>query len=1173
MKWKKMMSVLIATVLVMAGVAVVANSVTADDPVYIETITLEVRTTQETGLGDTAVGDIDVFIQSVPGELYDGISDEWKANLGTWTSTGSYNNLFFNPAFDKETQEDYDDTDMTMVGGGLPVVEVDGEWQFNPLADRHIRFANNWVVDRTAYLEDLYAGYGSERYMAMGQGAPGYQEYYRPIVEELEIDQDGDFERAFDMIYERMSFWEGHDGIEEWTGETLENTGTDTDPVWEFGGEQIEMISCNRIEDERLSIGHDWSDNMEEMGFAIDRVDGEGATLFGMTLFADAELMTYHMYTGGWIASAANVFQEAALNQMYLGWYGWTVGMGAPGHWQISELQPEGIEQTGRDLMAGRAPDMDIYWEWMQEVAEYGMKESVRVFLVSTVDFFCYDDSRVAEAATDVVTGWAGIFSPRTLKIRDPEGAFKAAQYSSVGALYMDNWNRIDGSGDTYSMQQQDMARDYTMYNHPAEGMPMGIRTEFDYEENFEWVDGELVTNMDVPEGAWDYDPIEREWVQVGEGIQSANSVTFDFYETGDGDLGKFHDGNPMTYRDLMYWYAFSKSLTYEVEDDDRYYYGPWGSVAIDGFENTMGIEFHEEDGEVTSYTVYGNYAFPDEGTVANYYSTTVYKPWQVYEAARIMVDQHEDESHLWEDVDGAGETWSWSEAENWIHFISRSQGESFVQVMENIKDYGWVPEYLDTMPDALGDVDVTTEIDRTLDFFDEHEHLFVNQGPFRIIEIDEPNMVMELERWRYEDNNYPLPNDFYEDKLVVRRFELRRATMPSRVDAGEEFDIEVTARIREDYPTRRTYDADEGDVHARIAGTDRVAEGEFVEPGVFRINVPSSFTEGLVGTQPIVIEGTVEGAVIPSVIERSLLVIGEAPADIQVSNFEVTPTQGPAPLDVAVSARLENIGDVTGSVDVTVAGEVMETIDLDAGESTTFSDVFTIEEEGEYSVAIGDRSTTVTVTEAVEDLEVTDFAVDPNRGTEPLDVSITANVFNPTDEDVGFDLIIAGDVYESYTVEAGSDIDISETYTFEEAGNYLVEIHRSRRTVVVEEEVVDPDPADIVVSNFEVDPDEGEAPLEVEITADLENEGGEEGTIDLIIDGDVYETYTLGPGDTLSIDEEYEFEDHGDYDIELGGHVRTVEVEEETPGFTLAILAIAAVVAVVVYHSKKSDE
>ena len=970
MKWKKTMSVLIATVLVMAGVTVVANSITAQEPQYIQTITLEVRTTQETGLGDTAVGDLDVFIQSVPGELYDGISDDWKAQLGTWMSSGSYNNLFLNPAFDKETQEEYDDTELTMIGGGLPVVEVDGEWEFNPLADRHIRFANNFMIDRTEYLEDLYDGYGTERYLAMGQEEPGYEEYYAEVVGDLEIDQDGDFERAFDMIQERMNYWADHDGIEDWTGETLENTGTDADPVWEFGGDQIELISANRIEDERLSIGHDWSDKMEDMGFAVDRVDGEGATLFGMTLFANPESMTFHMYTGGWIASAANAFQEAAMNQMYLGWYGWQAGMGSPDHWQLRAVQCEDIEQTGRDLLGGRAPTMDHYWEWMMEVAEYGIKESVRVFLVSTHDFFVYDADRVAEAATDIVTGWAGIWSPRTLRINDPDGAFKAAQYSSVGALYMDNWNRIDGSGDTYSMQQQDMARDYTFYNHPAEGMPIGMRTEYEYEEDYYWDGEDLVREMDVPDGAWDYDPFEREWVQVGDGLDAATSVTYDFYETGDEDLGKFHDGNPMTYRDLMYWYAFSKSLTYEVEDDDRYHYGPWGDVAIETFENIQGIEFHEEGGEVTSYTVYGNYAFPDEGTVASFYSTTVYKPWQVYEAARILVDQNEDESHLWEDVDGAGEVWSWSEAENWIHFIGRDHGESFVQVMENIIEHDWIPEYLDTMPEFLGDVDVETEVQRSIDFFDNHGHMFINQGPFRIIEIDEPNMVMEMERWSYEDDNYPIPNDFWEDRLEVSRFEMRQVTMPSRIRTGEGFDVEVSARIVEEYPQSRTYDADEGEVTVTInvPDDDNIVEtvDAPIEDGRFLLQIPGEMTEELDGSYDVVIEGTAPGVMAPARETRSLLVIDEDAddAEFQVTGFNVDPIDGEAPLDVTVTANIENIGDVAGTIELTVDGDTEAEWTLETGESISIDEEITIEDGGSYEIQLGERTQSIEVAE-----------------------------------------------------------------------------------------------------------------------------------------------------------------------------------------------------------------
>jgi len=522
---------------------------------YIDSIDLQVRTSIEDGVNDTASGELDTFLNTVS---HENISEEQEDYLETWESSGSYNNLFFNPAFDKETQDNYPDTELTMIGGGLPVIEVEGEWQFNPLADREIRFAQNFLIARTEYLTELYEQHGSERYFALGQEEPGYKEYYENIIEELEIDQDDDWERAWNMIQGRMQYWEEHEGIEDWTSETLENTGTEEDPVWEFGGEQIELISCNRIEDERLDIGHDWSDRMENMGFSVERTDGDGGTLFPITLFADAADMTFHMYTGGWVENPADLYRETALNQMYLGWYGMTIGMGSPDHWQLREVQDPEIEQKGQDLFTGRAPDEDNYWQWMQDIAEYGIEESVRVFMVTQREYNIHNEERFEGAAQDRVAGWDNIFSPRTMQTSD--GEYSAAVYNEDGVLYMDNWNRIDGSGCTYSRLQQDMARDNTMDTHPEEGVPIGMRTDYDVERDYEWVDGDLEKEIDVPLGAWDYDTETQQWYEVGEGLEAATSVTFDWHENDDGDLGTYHDGNELTYRDILAWYLFPKS-------------------------------------------------------------------------------------------------------------------------------------------------------------------------------------------------------------------------------------------------------------------------------------------------------------------------------------------------------------------------------------------------------------------------------------------------------------------------------------------------------------------------------------------------------------------------------------------------------------------------------------
>ena len=1006
MRCKRIMAVLITAVFILSGVTVVSNSAQADSR-YVQRITLEVRTTIETGLGDTAVGDLDVFVQSVEGQLYDGISDDWKEQLGTWRSSGSYNNFLFNPVYDKDTVELYPDTELNQgytheegfdaMRGGLPVIEVDGEWQFNPFADNDIRFAVNHLIDRDYIVDEMYDGFANPRYMAMGIEAAGYEDHYRDIVERLGVD-DHDPELGTQMIQDRMEYWRDSGYIADYTGESV--TGNQDDG-WQFAGEDIELIWIIRIDDTRLMIGHYLADIIEDQGFAVDRNEMESETAFDHSLFSDPADMKYHMYTGGWVARAANLYQQAALNQMYTGWYGWSPGLQREGWWQYEG--PDVIEQEiGPDLIEGRMPNIDAYWESMQTLAEYGMRSGMRVFVVTSQDVYAYDSSRVSAAAIDVVTGWAGIYSPRTLKLFDDDH-LTVAQYSTKGSLYMDNWNRIDGSGETNSMQQ-DMARDFTMYNHPVKGTPIGIRTDHEVRSDYEWVeDGDdfvLEKNVDVPEDAWDYDPETQEWIQVGEDNTAAIAVTYDWHENADGDLGTYHDGNPLTYRDVFAWYAFSKELCFDT--GNGYYYSPWSTVNTGWFNNVQGIEFHVEEGEVHSYTMYGDYTFPAEDTMASYFAQTTFKPWQVYEAARIMVAQHPDEEHIWGGVPGAGETWSWSEAENWIHFISSTQGETFKAVMENMIAEDWTPAYFDNMPEFLGDVDVSTEVQRTIDFFDTYDHMFISQGPFRIVEIDETNMLMELERWGPEDG-YPLALDHWEDIILIRRLELTDSTVPSMIYIDEEFEVSATARIREDYPERRTYDADEGELTFRLivpGEDDRTYTITDPVDGEFMGTIPSHITSGLEGTYEWQLEGMTEVALASSTIDGSLEILDEAQeAVFEVFDFHVGPREGYVPLDVEITAGIENIGDAEGNISLYVDGEVEETFTINAGETIFVKETYTFEEPGVYDIELGDQSESVAV--GVETYELTiivegegevDIEPDQVEYEEGTTVTLTAN-------------------------------------------------------------------------------------------------------------------------------------------------------------------------------------
>ncbi|MFW5898782.1 MAG: InlB B-repeat-containing protein, partial [Candidatus Saliniplasma sp.] len=84
---------------------------------------------------------------------------------------------------------------------------------------------------------------------------------------------------------------------------------------------------------------------------------------------------------------------------------------------------------------------------------------------------------------------------------------------------------------------------------------------------------------------------------------------------------------------------------------------------------------------------------------------------------------------------------------------------------------------------------------------------------------------------------------------------------------------------------------------------------------------------------------------------------------------------------------------------------------------------------------------------------------------------------------------------------------------------------------------------AEIEVTGFVVDPTEGDEPLTVSISANIENVGTETGTIQLTMGTDPVGQWTLEPGDTISVDETHTFEELGLYYFHLGNQSIAVRV------------------------------
>ncbi|MCZ7669695.1 MAG: ABC transporter substrate-binding protein [Chloroflexi bacterium] len=186
---------------------------------------------QDAAIARLAAGDIDVFADDVAGKaLVEAIAA--AGNIQTRTQYGLFDEIFFN--------------------NGVCADEA----LLNPFQNAKLREAMNYAIDRNYVADELYAGLAVPKIISYVEAGLD-RGLIAPEIKALETKYAYDLEKAREIVTTEM----------EAMGATMEGG------KWMYNGAPVTMKGPIRIEDTRLAIGNYFANQMEELGFTVERIE------------------------------------------------------------------------------------------------------------------------------------------------------------------------------------------------------------------------------------------------------------------------------------------------------------------------------------------------------------------------------------------------------------------------------------------------------------------------------------------------------------------------------------------------------------------------------------------------------------------------------------------------------------------------------------------------------------------------------------------------------------------------------------------------------------------------------------------------------------------------------------------------------------------------------------
>jgi peptide/nickel transport system substrate-binding protein len=766
---------------------------------WLDTLVFTVQGSEEAAITQLQANDFDIYADGLANaKLYDTVKGD--PNLIYTNNVGLFDELTFNPHAGEFN---------------------DG--RLNPFGDAKIREAMNMLIDRDYIVSEIYGGLAVPKWVSTSRFMADYARYIE-VIRALEVEYAYNPDKAKDIITTEM----------ESLGATMGSDGK-----WQYNGAPLTLVELIRTEDQRREIGDYVANQLESIGFTVDRqykTSSEASPIWNQSDPAEGQ---WNLYTGAWIAT-----QISRDDSSDFGFFYTPLGSGSP-LWQAFTPSPEFMDVASK-LWNNEFATLDERAQLWAEALPLALQNSSRMWLDDRVSFTARRAN--VDTAYDLAAGVSGSsIWPYTMRFAGQEGG---TMRIAEPDLLTEPWNPVAGSNWAFDAMPQQAMQDLGLMPDPYTGLFWPQRVEkaevvvkegLPVGRTLDWLTLDFAPSIEVPDDAWvDWDATTQTFITAAEKYtqtQTANSKVTVYYPADMFTTSKWHDGSYFSVGDFLTSIILNN---FDVGKPDSPIYDESLQPSVEAFlshfkglritsTDPLVIETYDDQIWLDAERMVTDW-FPADETTGDY-AYGVAGPWQVM-ALGYLADS-KGELAFSTDKAGAKEI-------EWLSYIAGPSLDILKADMTEAAAENFIP-YAPTISQFVTADEATTRWANLQKWYGLQGHFVVGSGPYYLDKAFPVEKTMTLRR--FED--FPDPADKWA-RFGTPMLAVVEIDGPGRVTIGDEatYDVFITFE-------GNPYPADEiaGVKYLVFDSTSAVvasAEATAAEAGHYTVTLGSDFTSTL---------------------------------------------------------------------------------------------------------------------------------------------------------------------------------------------------------------------------------------------------------------------------------------------------------------------------------------